>query len=113
MERGNLFASIPSQLPQEQIDLLAQSGSIRIERILSRGQVTDGWYDQAQEEWVALLAGEARLQFEGHSDITLRAGDWLLIRAHQRHRVTWTSTEPACIWLTVHFRAQDGTTCPR
>ena len=33
----NLFADIPRHLPQEQIDELAASPNVRIERIVSRG----------------------------------------------------------------------------
>lgn len=87
---------------------LFASGGVRIERILSCGHTSpaQGWYDQVQDEWVALLQGEARLQFERSAEVKLAAGDWLLIRAHQRHRVSYTSTQPPCVWLAVHVPAE-------
>lgn len=110
MQCGNLLAGVPEPLHQEQVDVLVRSGAVRVERILSRGQVSEGWYDQEQEEWVALLSGQARIAFEHGDELTLRPGDWVLIRAHQRHRVTYTSVEPPCVWVAMHFPGQDGTT---
>ena len=82
---------------------------LRIERIISRGQVTPPgqWYDGARDEWVAVLAGAARLRFEGEAaPRALAPGDWLRIPAHARHRVEWTDPEVPTVWLAVHFDAQ-------
>jgi quercetin dioxygenase-like cupin family protein len=47
------------------------------------------WYDQDGDEWVLLVAGSARLRIDGEdADRELRAGDWILLPAHCRHRVT-------------------------
>ena len=40
MAAANLFADIPQDLPQEQIEELAASPAVRIERIVSRGQAS-------------------------------------------------------------------------
>ena len=66
---ANLFAGIPQDLPQEQIDALATSPHVRIERIVSRAHASpDGfWYDQDWAEWVAVLQGSAGLLFEGEA----------------------------------------------
>ena len=54
-------------------------------------------------EWVALLAGAAAIQIEGEPSVrTLAPGDWLLIPAHARHRVEWTDSTGATIWLAIH-----------
>ena len=84
-------------------DLIPDHG-VKIERIVSSGQSTPPgrWYDQPRDEWVALLQGEATLQFDDAPDVTLRPGDHLLIPAHRRHRVARTSASPPCIWLAVH-----------
>jgi cupin 2 domain-containing protein len=51
------------------------------------------------------LQGAAGLEFEGKEEITrMDKGDHLLIPAHVRHRVAWTSTDQPTIWLAVHFR---------
>jgi len=102
----NLFAGIPSNLPNELLDTLVASGHVRIERIVSAGQVSpDGfWYDQPQHEFVLLLAGSARLRFEGDDQpLELGPGDYVTIAAHQRHRVEWTSADETSIWLAVHY----------
>lgn len=102
MKFENLFALPPLPLEEELITSLAQSGEVRIERIVSTGQATD-WYDQAEQEFVALLQGNARLQWEDGSETPLSKGDTMLIPAHKRHRVSYTSNEPACIWLCVFW----------
>ncbi len=80
------------------------SGDILIERIISTGQTTpEGeWYDQKKDEWVILMQGEAKLLFEEGSEVKMVKGDYLLIKAHQKHRVIHTSVDPPCIWLAVH-----------
>ena len=63
---ANLFADLPSQLPDELVTTLLTAGSLRIERIVSRGHASpEGfWFDQDEHEWIALLKGAARLRFE-------------------------------------------------
>lgn len=43
----NLFENVPTQLPSELIEVLAEGESVRIERIVSTGHTTDpdNWYD--------------------------------------------------------------------
>ena len=59
--KGNLFGKIPESLPEELFETLAESPDVKIERIVSRGQITpEGeWYDQSKDEWVVLLSGKA------------------------------------------------------
>lgn len=100
----NLFV-LPQPLPTSEVfEPLLQKESCLIERIVSTGQTTPPgeWYDQARDEWVVLLQGEARLAYADGTEITLAAGDSVLIPAHCRHRVDYTSTEPPCLWLAVH-----------
>jgi cupin 2 domain-containing protein len=102
----NLFRGIQDDLPQEQIISLVEGQAARIERIVSRGQASPPgfWYDQPQNEWVAVLAGSAGLRFEDEPDIlVLRPGDHVLIPAHRRHRVEWTDPTSPTVWLAVHF----------
>ena len=78
---------------------------MRIERIVSTGQATPPgeWLDQQDDEWVALLAGRAGLRIEGEADVRVLApGDWVLLRARQRHRVEWTEAGEPTVWLAVH-----------
>jgi cupin 2 domain-containing protein len=51
-----------------------------------------------------LVDGAARLSIEGErEDRELGEGDWILLPAHCRHRVTWTRAEPPTVWLAVFF----------
>jgi cupin 2 domain-containing protein len=103
--RHNLF-DLPKRSHQEQLIDLLKRPSVRIERIVSTGQASPPgfWYDQAQGEWVAVLAGEARLRFEDEPAArTLRAGDFVDIAAHRRHRVEWTHPSEPTVWLAVHY----------
>jgi cupin 2 domain-containing protein len=107
IKTGNLRRDLPArQLPDEVVDLLLERPGLRIERIVSTGQTTpEGqWYDQEADEWVLVVAGAARLCIEGEpADRELNEGDWILLPAHRRHRVTWTRAEPPTVWLAVHF----------
>lgn len=102
---ASLFADIPQQLPDELCQTLLQNPTVRIERILSKGHSSpeQGWYDQEQSEWVLLLQGQAKLSFADGSAIEMSAGDYLLLPAHCKHRVDWTSRDPVCVWLAIHI----------
>jgi cupin 2 domain-containing protein len=100
-----LFADIPGVLPEELIQTIIDAQGIRIERIVSLGHASpEGfWYDQESDEWVVLLAGAARLRFEGQEPIELRPGAFVNIPARRRHRVEWTTPDEPTIWLAVHY----------
>ena len=114
MTGGNLFAALPARFREEPpahreeiVDVLAETPGVRIERIVSTGQATPPgeWYDGAREEWVALLAGAARLRFAEEAEPrVLGPGDWVRIPAHARHRVEWTDPTCPTVWLAVHFQ---------
>lgn len=104
---GNLF-QMPEPLPAaEVLTPLVESPPLRVERILSSGQTTSPgqWYDQTEAEWVVLLQGEALLTYGDDARLSMKAGDYVLIPPHTRHRVDYTSQDPPCIWLAVHFEA--------
>ena len=100
----NLFTDLPSQLPDELITILNDAADVRIERIVSHGHVSpkDFWYDQEQHEWVVVLKGTARLQFED-GEVEMKVGDFVNIPAHKKHRVEWTTPDEPTIWLAVFF----------
>jgi len=105
VRHGNLFAFDPAACDDgERFDVLAELPGCRIERIVSAGQRTpDGeWYDQAGDEWVVLIQGEAELSFADGRRLCMMPGDHVLIPAHVRHRVENTSTQPPSVWLAVH-----------
>lgn len=90
---------------EEIVEILTQRKNIRIERIISSGQISlgDFWYDQAEYEFVIVLQGEAKIVFENREEQFLRQGDYLIIPPHEKHRVSYTSINPICIWLTVFY----------
>ena len=103
---NNLFAHLPSKLPEELIEVLAENKYIRIERIVSTGHVSpDGfWYDQDEAEWVVALKGEAKLLFEGNDEpVHMKPGDFVNIPAHGKHRVEWTTPDEPTVWLAVFY----------
>ena len=98
----NIFDLPALPLPEELTTVLTENDNVRIERIVSTGQTSD-WYDQPETEFVVLLEGSAVVEYESGRSITLMKGDTLLIEPHKRHRVSYTSNEPPCIWLCVFY----------
>jgi cupin 2 domain-containing protein len=99
-----LLSNVPHELPNELCETLLQASNVRIERIISRGHKSpDGfWYDQNENEWVLLVAGAAKLEFENET-IEMQPGSFVNIPAHKRHRVAWTDPEQTTIWLAVFY----------
>jgi len=62
----NLLKNIPDNLPDEFFETLVKNDHIHIERIISKGHTPpeEGWHDQDKNEFVLLLKGAARLEFE-------------------------------------------------
>jgi len=101
---ANLFAGLPATLADELNQALVRANSVRIERIVSQGHASaDGyWYDQAENEFVLVVQGAARLRFEDEA-IEMRPGDWINVSAHRKHRVEWTDPNQKTIWLAVFY----------
>lgn len=101
----NIFDCIPENLDEEIFQQLVDGDSVRIERIISRGHSSpeSGWYDQDRNEWVLVLKGEAVLLLEDEQTVNLKAGDYINIPAHKKHRVEWTDPDSETIWLAVHY----------
>ena len=102
----NLLSNLPPNLPEELTTVLQEAHGVRIERIVSTGHKSpEGfWFDQQEHEWVMVLQGAAKLQFEDRV-AELKVGDWINIPAHQRHRVEWTSPDEPTVWLAVFYGA--------
>ncbi len=103
---GKFLENLPSSVAEESLEVLAEGRSVRVERIVSHGQASPDrfWYDQPQTEFVLLLTGRALIQFEGEDEPReLTPGNYLVIPAHCRHRVAWTTIEEPSVWLAVHY----------
>ncbi|MEZ6131151.1 MAG: cupin domain-containing protein [Planctomycetaceae bacterium] len=101
----NLLADLPTTLPEELVEVLAKNQHVRIERIVSTGHSSHEsfWYDQDEHEWVVVLKGEAKLLFEDGESVQMKSGDYVLIPAHRKHRVEWTTPDEPTVWLAVLF----------
>lgn len=120
-EVGNLFRATPSAGPGnagpdegnlEVTSVLARTEALRLEHLVSHGEASPPgfWYDQPEEEWVALLRGSATLAFadgpespRSETRLELQAGDHLRIPAHRKHRVDRVSRD--AVWIALHFVA--------
>ncbi|NJD34979.1 MAG: cupin domain-containing protein [Betaproteobacteria bacterium] len=107
MMAGNIFAGLLPMAPEaaERLETLLARPGLRIERIVSSGHASPAgfWYEQADAEWVVLLAGEALLRFEDETEARrLGTGDWIYIEPGRRHRVDWTAPAMPTVWLAIH-----------
>lgn len=86
----------------EYYEKLFSGNSFELDRIVSFGHPTPPteWYDQAGDEWVIVLAGWAELIFDDGRSLKLCKGDYMVIEAHEIHRVEQVSED--CIWLAIH-----------
>ncbi len=102
---ANVFNQIPDNLKEEIFEDLLSSGSVRIERIISTGQSSpkSGWYDQDENEWVLVLSGFGEIEFADGQVVRLESGDYLNIKAHQKHKVKSTSPNEKTIWLAIFY----------
>lgn len=108
---GNIFANLPTHLPQEEATILAERAGAVVERIVSTGQASpEGfWFDQDWAEWVILLAGAAGLWIEGEAaPRRLKPGEYVELPPHVRHRVEWTDPDRPTVWLAVHWKGGVG-----
>jgi cupin 2 domain-containing protein len=107
----NIFDDLPQQLPKELVQILVRAADVRIERIISHGHASpaDFWYDQGQAEWVIVLKGAARLQFEDGT-VEMKVGDFINIPAFKKHRVDWTTPDEPTVWLGVRYGDQGQVT---
>ena len=100
----NIFDDLPQHLPKEVVQTLIRADEVRIERIISHGHASpaDFWYDQPHHEWVIVLKGAARLQFEDRM-VEMKTGDFVNIPAFKKHRVDWTTPDEPTVWLGVRY----------
>jgi cupin 2 domain-containing protein len=90
---SNLFGDLPRDLSTEQFATILAAPAVRIQRIVSHGHASPPgfWYDQAEHEW------------EDGETTEMRAGDYVNIPAHRRHRVEWTHPDEPTVWIAIHY----------
>ncbi len=97
----NIFDIGNLPLTEEIVEILSENEDVKIERIISAGQTTD-WMSDTRKEFVILVQGRATIQFE-NGKVDMSDGDTLLIEAKRRHKVSYTSRDPHCIWICIYF----------
>jgi cupin 2 domain-containing protein len=45
------------------------------------------------------------IAFSEKPSVTLREGDFITIKAHEKHRVQWTDPDQETVWLAVHYES--------
>lgn len=121
-EKGkmNIFDLKDLSEKEEVVKILTENENVKIEKIISTGQTTD-WQESDKNEFVILIQGEAEIEyfenknFEKNENIIenqrntnnkklqLAKGDTILINKGERHRVSYTSKNPCCIWICIFF----------
>lgn len=102
---ANIFSNIPSELPNEIFEDIIITDKLRVERIVSKGHSSpeSGWYDQSENEWIIVLSGYGVIEYDNGSKVALKEGDYLNIKAHEKHRVIETSPDTATVWLAIFY----------
>jgi len=102
IEVKNLFANLPGGASGEDFLTLFENRRVKISRIVSHAHSSPAgfWYDQAEDELVIVLRGQADLEFANGEVVKIAEGDWLTIPRHVKHRIARTADET--VWLAVH-----------
>ena len=104
MEKYNIFEQIIVDKNEERFFEIFKNETIKIEKIVSNGQISPEifWYEQEKSEFILLLEGFAILEFENRI-VELKKGDCLNIEAFEKHRVKFTSLDEPTVWFAVFY----------
>lgn len=120
MEKINIFDLKDLSERKEVVKILTENENVKIEKIISTGQVTD-WQESDKNEFVILVQGNAEIEYYENKNLKtneniiknkkntndmklqLGKGDTVLIKKGERHRVSYTSKNPCCIWICIFF----------
>ena len=104
MEKYNIFEQIIVDKNEERFFEIFKNETIKIEKIVSNGQISPEifWYEQEKSEFILLLEGFAILEFENR-EVELKKGDCLNIEAFEKHRVKFTSLDEPTVWFAVFY----------
>ena len=100
MRTGNLFVDAEAPAKGERFEALLNHKNLVIERIVSSAAIVPTEFVQAQDEWVAMIRGEATLEVAGTLH-ELHSGDYLFLPAGTPHTVRRVSE--GALWLAVHL----------
>lgn len=101
----NLFSTSGIETREREFSelILSADGEFKMERILSFGNPSpEGfWYNQTEDEWVLLLKGSAKVEFDNGDIVDMVEGDYIVIMAGMKHRVVEVSDD--ALWLGFFF----------
>jgi len=100
MRTGNLFDDAAAPAEGERFEALLTHNNLVVERIVSSAAIAPMQYVQSQDEWVALVRGDATMDVAGET-VELKAGDHLFLPAGTPHTVLRVSD--GALWLAVHL----------
>jgi cupin 2 domain-containing protein len=100
--RGRLEDPAGAPKAGERFIGLAERHGFAVEQILSGRLDEPASFEQDHDEWVVVLAGAATMVVDGE-ELSLTAGDWLLLPAGCPHTVAATAAGTS--WLAVHGAA--------
>jgi cupin 2 domain-containing protein len=100
--RGRLRDPAEAPAAGEHDELVLRRGQVEVRQILSGRLDEPAEFVQEEDEWVAVLAGSAKLELGGER-VELSAGEWLYLPGGLPH--TLVETEPGTSWLALHFRS--------
>ncbi|MGB5919875.1 cupin [Arcobacter sp.] len=105
MKKKNIFDKVNVDKNNEEYITLLREKSVRVERIVSNGQKSEDnfWYEQDENEFILLLEGDAIIEFEENREVKLIKGDFLDIKAREKHRIKYTSISQPTIWLAIFY----------
>ena len=98
---SNLFDFELPERDSENFTTLLSKKNVEIKRIVSNTLKTPQTFCQAEDEWVVVLKGCAKLEIDGivHK---LKAGEHIFIPAKTKH--TLLKTRQVVIWLVIYIK---------
>lgn len=100
LAEGNIFDP-----DAEHITTLIETAQLEIQKIVTSGQKSpdDFWYDQECDEFVVVMQGSAVIALEDQQ-LQLQAGDFLYIKAHERHQILSSDPNKVTVWLAIFVK---------
>ncbi|TNJ42302.1 hypothetical protein [Phaeobacter sp. B1627] len=87
------------------IESLAETESVRIERVISAGQVAGAPCEQGVHEWLMLVSGGATIAMEDEK-FELSPGDHIFIPAKTKSQVLETASFEKTIWVAAYWKGE-------
>lgn len=105
MSVNNIFSGFPGVFRGELLDNLLDHSDVRIERIVLNDSCAEAgkWLCNQRAQWLMLLQGFVVLESASDPAIEVKAGDYLLLEAGDKHRLRWVSPNDETILLSVQF----------